>query len=43
MSQEYDDYIASHEAPVKAVNWNTVPDEKDSEVWDRLTLSLIHI
>ncbi|MCQ9676867.1 class 1b ribonucleoside-diphosphate reductase subunit beta [Corynebacterium sp. BF-R-2] len=37
MSQEYDDYIASHEAPVKAVNWNTVPDEKDSEVWDRLT------
>ncbi len=37
MSHEYDDYIASHEAPVKAVNWNTVPDEKDSEVWDRLT------
>jgi len=37
VSHEYDDYIASHEAPVKAVNWNTVPDEKDSEVWDRLT------
>ena len=40
MSHEYDEYIASHEAPVKAINWNTVPDEKDSEVWD---LSLIHI
>ena len=37
MSHEYDDYIASHEAPVKAINWNTIPDEKDLEVWDRLT------
>ncbi|MDY3128186.1 MAG: class 1b ribonucleoside-diphosphate reductase subunit beta [Corynebacterium sp.] len=37
MSHEYDSYVAEHEAPVKAINWNTVPDEKDAEVWDRLT------
>ena len=37
MSHEYDEYIASHAEPVKAINWNTVPDDKDSEVWDRLT------
>lgn len=24
-------------APVSAINWNTIPDEKDLEVWDRLT------
>ncbi|MDK8845853.1 class 1b ribonucleoside-diphosphate reductase subunit beta [Corynebacterium sp. MSK297] len=23
--------------PVKAINWNTIPDDKDLEVWDRLT------
>ncbi len=23
--------------PVAAIDWNTIPDEKDSEVWDRLT------
>ena len=23
--------------PISAVNWNTIPDEKDQEVWDRLT------
>lgn len=23
--------------PVKAINWNTIPDDKDQEVWDRLT------
>lgn len=32
-----DDYLASHEKPVSAINWNTIPDEKDLEVWDRLT------
>ena len=37
MTQEYEAYVASHDKPVKAINWNTVPDEKDSEVWDRLT------
>ncbi|MFC5088419.1 class 1b ribonucleoside-diphosphate reductase subunit beta [Corynebacterium aquatimens] len=34
---DYDSYLGSHEAPVKAINWNTIPDDKDSEVWDRLT------
>lgn len=37
MSHEYDDYASSHEKPVKAINWNSIPDEKDLEVWDRLT------
>lgn len=37
MSHEYDDYVSSHEKPVKAINWNSIPDEKDLEVWDRLT------
>lgn len=37
MSNEYDEYIASHTDPVKAINWNVIPDEKDLEVWDRLT------
>lgn len=37
MSHEYDDYLSSHEKPVEAVNWNSIPDEKDLEVWDRLT------
>ncbi|WP_165241451.1 class 1b ribonucleoside-diphosphate reductase subunit beta [Corynebacterium lizhenjunii] len=37
MTQEYDAYLESHDKPVKAINWNTVPDEKDAEVWDRLT------
>ncbi|WP_426727131.1 class 1b ribonucleoside-diphosphate reductase subunit beta [Corynebacterium auriscanis] len=23
--------------PIKAINWNTIPDPKDLEVWDRLT------
>ena len=23
--------------PVTAINWNTIPDDKDMEVWDRLT------
>ena len=37
MSHEYDDYVSSHEKPVKAINWNSIPDEKDLEVWERLT------
>ena len=37
MTQEYEAYIAEHPEPVKAINWNTIPDEKDLEVWDRLT------
>ncbi|QNE90097.1 class 1b ribonucleoside-diphosphate reductase subunit beta [Corynebacterium incognita] len=34
---EYDKFLAEHEKPVKAINWNTIPDDKDLEVWDRLT------
>jgi len=37
VSHEYDDYVASHDSPVKAINWNTIPDDKDLEVWERLT------
>ncbi len=37
MTQDYEAYVAGHEKPIKAINWNVVPDEKDSEVWDRLT------
>lgn len=37
VSEEYDNYVESHDAPVKAINWNTIPDDKDLEVWDRLT------
>ena len=37
MSHEYDDYLSSHEKPVEAINWNSIPDEKDLEVWERLT------
>lgn len=37
MSHEYDDYLSSHKKPVEAINWNSIPDEKDLEVWDRLT------
>ncbi|RNE49704.1 class 1b ribonucleoside-diphosphate reductase subunit beta [Corynebacterium alimapuense] len=36
-SHDYDSFIAASTAPVAAINWNEVPDEKDSEVWDRLT------
>ncbi|GAB2515852.1 Ribonucleoside-diphosphate reductase subunit beta nrdF2 [Corynebacterium atrinae] len=36
-SHEYDPYVDSHRGPVLAINWNEVPDEKDAEVWDRLT------
>ena len=27
----------THQSPIKAINWNTIPDDKDLEVWDRLT------
>ncbi|SFG25133.1 ribonucleoside-diphosphate reductase class Ib beta subunit [Corynebacterium spheniscorum] len=38
MGEEYyEKYIAEHEDPVLAINWNEIPDEKDLEVWDRLT------
>ncbi|WP_165165315.1 class 1b ribonucleoside-diphosphate reductase subunit beta [Corynebacterium qintianiae] len=37
VTEEYDNYLESHGAPVKAINWNSIPDDKDLEVWDRLT------
>jgi len=37
VSHEYDDYLSSHDQPVKAINWNNIPDDKDLEVWERLT------
>lgn len=33
----YEEYLANHPKPVKAINWNTIPDDKDLEVWNRLT------
>lgn len=35
--ENYESYISNHPKPVSAINWNTIPDEKDLEVWDRLT------
>lgn len=35
--ESYERYIHAHKRPVKAINWNTIPDDKDLEVWDRLT------
>lgn len=37
MSEPYEGYLESHPKPVAAINWNDIPDEKDLEVWDRLT------
>ncbi|WP_394280722.1 class 1b ribonucleoside-diphosphate reductase subunit beta [Corynebacterium sp.] len=34
---DYDAYLKAHTEPIKAINWNEIPDEKDLEVWDRLT------
>lgn len=34
---EYDSYLAANPGPVEAINWNEIPDDKDLEVWDRLT------
>ena len=36
-AHEYDSYLAANEKPIKAINWNSIPDDKDLEVWDRLT------
>ncbi|WP_076599889.1 class 1b ribonucleoside-diphosphate reductase subunit beta [Corynebacterium appendicis] len=36
-AHEYDSYLAANEQPIKAINWNSIPDDKDLEVWDRLT------
>lgn len=33
----YEEYLANHPKPVRAINWNTIPDDKDLEVWNRLT------
>ena len=27
----------NHDRPIAAIDWNTIPDDKDQEVWDRLT------
>ena len=37
VDETYESYINSHDKPVKAINWNEIPDDKDQEVWDRLT------
>ena len=37
LNSDEDQYLATHKEPVHAINWNTIPDEKDLEVWDRLT------
>lgn len=34
---EYGAFLATHPGPARAINWNDIPDEKDLEVWDRLT------
>ncbi|WP_414646282.1 class 1b ribonucleoside-diphosphate reductase subunit beta [Corynebacterium sp. UBA2622] len=34
---DYDKYLDEHPSSVKAINWNDIPDEKDLEVWERLT------
>ena len=36
-AHDYDQNLAEIDHPVKAINWNEIPDEKDLEVWDRLT------
>ncbi|MGP6174404.1 class 1b ribonucleoside-diphosphate reductase subunit beta [Corynebacterium sp. A21] len=33
----YEPFIEAHPQPVVAINWNEIPDDKDLEVWDRLT------
>ena len=37
LNSDEDQYLAIHKESVHVVNWNTIPDEKDLEVWDRLT------
>ncbi|WP_342318336.1 class 1b ribonucleoside-diphosphate reductase subunit beta [Corynebacterium mayonis] len=36
-AHDYDKFLAERPEPMKAINWNSIPDEKDLEVWDRLT------
>ncbi len=36
-SHEYDAYLTNHAEPIEAINWNEIKDDKDLEVWDRLT------
>ncbi|QGU08166.1 Ribonucleoside-diphosphate reductase subunit beta nrdF2 [Corynebacterium occultum] len=33
----YTPYLEANPKPVEAINWNEITDEKDLEVWDRLT------
>lgn len=35
----YESYLAANPKPVAAINWSEIPDEKDLEVWDRLTVN----
>ena len=37
VDETYESYLNDHSKPVKAINWNEIPDDKDQEVWDRLT------
>ena len=37
MSRPYEKSLAGGGKVIQAINWNTIPDEKDLEVWDRLT------
>ena len=37
MSRPYEKSLAVGGKVIQAINWNTIPDEKDLEVWDRLT------
>ncbi|AKK03871.1 ribonucleoside-diphosphate reductase, class 1b, beta subunit [Corynebacterium epidermidicanis] len=36
-SHRHDGSVGQSNAPISAINWNEIPDEKDQEVWDRLT------
>ncbi|EHR8987883.1 class 1b ribonucleoside-diphosphate reductase subunit beta [Escherichia coli] len=37
VDETYESYLNDHSKPIKAINWNENPDDKDQEVWDRLT------
>ena len=37
VDETYESYLNDHNKPIKAINWNEIPDDKDQEVWDRLT------
>ncbi len=34
---QHEAHPEDRKAPILAINWNTIPDDKDLEVWDRLT------